>query len=230
MLLRMTLLVLLLSCDADLMARAAARAEAFDLRGALEIVRAAGDCDEALGAAEYLEGLIGAAAAVEQGGTVDSLRELRSAANALSRRAEQSGRRWEAASLALRAVAAASQHERGEMGVYLAEATRIEALVLGAGVGGTPFITVHELAGDLWLQVHQFADARAAYARAASLVRRTPRIMLGLARTAERLNDTAAACAEYQSLLKWWDSAPRASTPSEIDEARRRAAPLCRHR
>ena len=226
----MILLILLSTCDAAVMAKAAARAEALDLRGALEIVRTAGDCDEALGGAEYLEGLIGARTAVEQGGTVDSLREVRSAANALSRRAERGGRRWEAASLALRAVAAASQQERGEMGIYLAEAMRVEGLVLAAGLAGAPFMTVHELAGDLWLQVHQFADARAAYARAASLVGRTPRIMHGLARAAERLDDARGACAEYDALLKWWERVPRGATPPEIDDARRRAASLCRRR
>ncbi|MGH8187455.1 MAG: hypothetical protein ACREUC_12915, partial [Steroidobacteraceae bacterium] len=92
-----------------IVSKAAARADGFDLPGALEVVRRAGDCDEAAGAVEYLEGLLGAAEAVKQGGTVDSLREVRSAINALSRRAETAGRRWEAASLALRAVAAASQ-------------------------------------------------------------------------------------------------------------------------
>jgi hypothetical protein len=220
------LILILVSCDPGILQRAAAHADAFDLRGALEVVRTAGDCDEAAGTAEYLEGLIGAAEAVEQGGTVDSLREVRSATHALSRRSEQGNRRWEAASVALRAVAAASQQERGEMAVYLAEATRVEGLLLTARLPGAPFITVHELAGDLWLQVHQFADARAAYLRAASLVGHTPRIKLGLARAAERLKDRSAACVEYRSLLVWWDGAPRSTTAPEIRDARTRAQSL----
>lgn len=223
----MLLILLLGSCDPAILERAAAHAQGFDLRGALEVVRTAGDCDEARGAAEYLEGLIGAAEAIEHGGTVDSLREVRSATHALSRRSEQGGRRWEAASVALRAVAAASQQERAEMGIYLAEATRVEALLLAARLPGAPLITVHELAGDLWLQVHQFADARAAYVRAASLVGHTPRITLGLARAADRLKDPSVACAEYRSFLTWWDSVPRSSTPREIHEARTRAKSLC---
>jgi hypothetical protein len=222
------LLILLLgSCDPAIVTKAAARAEEFDLRGALEVVRTAGDCDETAGAAEYLEGLLGAAEAFERGGTVDSLREVRSATHALSRRSEQGNRRWEAASVALRAVAAASQQERAEMAVYLAEATRVEGWLLTARLPGAPFITVHELAGDLWLQVHQFADARAAYLRAASLVGHTPRIKLGLARAAERLKDSSAACIEYRSLLEWWDGAPRSTTPPEIRDARTRAQSLC---
>ena len=224
----MSLLILILaSCDPAILQRAGAQAQAFDLRGALEVVRTAGDCDEAAGAAEYLEGLIGAATAVERGGTVDSLREVRSAIHALSRRSEQGDRRWEAASIALRAVAAASQQERGELAVYLAEAMRVEGLLLAARLPGAPLITVHELAADLWLQVHQFADARAAYLRAAALVGHTPRIRLGLARTADRLKDAAAACAEYKSFLAWWDSVPRSTATREVGDARARAQALC---
>jgi hypothetical protein len=122
------------------------------------------------------------------------------------------------ASLALRAVAAASQYERDEMAVYLAEATRIEGLLLAASQPGAPFITAHELAGDLWLQVHRFEDARRAYARAAERVGRTPRVRLGLARVAARLQDPALACQEYRWLLEAWGD--RGETPPEIAEAR----------
>jgi hypothetical protein len=217
------LLLLGLACDPALLARANARAEAFDLKGALEAARAAGDCDEAGGSVEYLEGLLGAVDAVAQGGTMDSLREVRSATNALSRRSEASDRRWEAASLGLRAVAAASQYERGELGIYLAEALRVERLLLSAGLRGAPFISIHELAGDLWYQVDQFDDARAAYERAAAAVGRTPRVRLGLARAAEKLKDVNTACAEYQAIVAWWESVRRdGAPPPEIVEARAR--------
>ena len=205
----------------------AARADAFDLRGALAQVRTAADCQEADGAAEYLEGLLVVAAAVDGGGTGDALRDLRSASHALSRRAEQGGRRWEVASLSLRAAAAAAQQERGEMAIYLAEATRIEALLLAARLPGAPFVTAHELAGDLWLRVHQFADARAAYLRAASLVGYTARIKLGLARAADRLDEAGGACSWYRSLLEWWASVPRETAPPEIVDAQARAQSLC---
>jgi hypothetical protein len=214
------------ACDAAL-AAARAQAEAFDPPGALESARTAGDCDEAAGAVEYLEGLLGAREAMKQGGTMESLREVRSAANALSRRAEGGQRRWEVASLALRAVAAASQYERDEMAVYLAEATRIEGLLLAASHPGAPFVTAHELAGDLWLQVHRFEDARQAYAIAAERVGRTPRVRLGLARVAIQLAEPALACQEYRWLLDVWGD--RRDTPPEIVEARTyvAAAPGC---
>jgi hypothetical protein len=229
----MVLLILLgqlATCSPEALGRlgaAAARVEAFDLRGAIEIARSTGECDEAAGAVEYLDGLLGAAEAVKAGGTVDSLRDVRSAANALSRRAEGGHRRWEVASLALRAVAAASQYERDEMAVYLAEATRIEGLLLAATQPGAPFVTAHELAGDLWLQVHRFEDARTAYTRAAERVGRTPRVRLGLARTAIRLDRPDLACQEYRWLLEAWGN--RREQPPEISEARTyvAAAPGC---
>lgn len=224
----MPLLILLLAtCDAAVLARAAARGAWFDLPGAHELARAAGDCDEAAGTIEYLDGLLGAPEAMEQGGTIDSLREVRSAANALSRRAEGGNRHWEAASLALRAVVAASQQERAEMAIYLAEAARVEELLHAAGLPGAPVVTAHELAGDLWLQVHQYADARAAYLRAAAVVGSTPRVRLGLARSADRLKDAASACAEYQALLRDWSAGARDRTPREIADAERRAPTVC---
>jgi hypothetical protein len=223
------LILLLTACGPDAMAivsKAAARADSFDLPGALEVARRAGDCDEAAGGAEYLEGLLGAAEAVKHGGTVDSLREVRSAVNALSRRSETAGRRWEAASAALRAVAAASQYERAEMTVFLAEATRVEALLVAAGLPGAPFISAHELAGDLWMQLHGYAEARVAYVGAAKVVGRTGRVRLGLARAAAGLKDVTGACVEYRSLIEWWEERKQAATPPEIAEARTYIASL----
>jgi hypothetical protein len=203
---------------ASALGAAAARAETFDLAGALDLARKAAGCDEADGTVEFLEGLLGARAAVKAGGTMDSLREVRSAANALSRRAEGGNRRWEAASLAMRAVAAASQYERDEMALYLAEAIRVEALLISAKLPGAPLVSAHELAGDLWLQVDRFDDARAAYMLAAERVGRTPRVRLGLARVAARLRERERACEEYRWLDQWWGN--RLDPPPEIVGAR----------
>jgi hypothetical protein len=228
MLLRtVSVLLLLLTCDAAVLASAAKRAEAFDLRGAVEILRAAGTCEDAGGGVEYLEGLLAMNDAFDGGGTEASLRDVRSAANALSRRAEGGDRRWEAASMAMRAIPAASQQERAEMTIYLAEAMRVEGLLLTAKLPPVPYVTVHELGGDLWMKLHQFADARAAYLRAGSVVGYTPRVRLGLARTAERLGDAAGACGEYRTLLAWWDREPRNMTPPEVADARTQATAVC---
>ncbi|HLG55160.1 MAG TPA: hypothetical protein VI485_07505 [Vicinamibacterales bacterium] len=89
---------------------------------------------------------------------------------------------------------------------------------LSAGLPGTPMITAHEAAGDLWLQVHRYEDARRAYVRAAERIGATPRVTLGLARTAARLGDMAAACTQYRALVTSWKEA--AAEPPEISEAR----------
>jgi cytochrome c-type biogenesis protein CcmH/NrfG len=47
-------------------------------------------------------------------------------------------------------------------------------------------ISALEVAGELWLQVHRFEDARAAFERAARQVGTTPRIADGLARSVPR--------------------------------------------
>jgi hypothetical protein len=211
----------LVTCDSAGTAavmEARAKGEAFDLGGALEAARAGTGCDEAEGTVEYLEGLVAARAAVKTGGATDSLRDVRSAANALSRRAEGGNRRWEVASLLIRAAGAATQYERDEMAVYLAEAVRIEGLLLDAQQPAPPIVTAHELAGELWLQVDRYEDARQAYLRAADRVGRTGRVHLGLARSAARLNDTPIACREYTWLLEWWGERP--GLPPEIEEAR----------
>ena len=49
---------------------------------------------------------------------------------------------------------------------------------------GAPIVSAYEVAGDLWLQVHRFDDARRAYVTAAEQVGSTRRVTLGLARTA----------------------------------------------
>jgi hypothetical protein len=219
------LIVLLAACDPAALKTAALRAESFDLAGALTAARAAGDCDEASGTVELLEGLLAAPAAVSTGGTTDSLRDLRSAANALSRRAEGGDRRWEVASMMMRAVAAASQYERGEMAIYIAEATRVEAVLQAANMPRVPLISAHELAGDLWLQVHRFEDARSAYQRAGQAVGRTGRVRLGLARAAVRLIDRQSACLEYRSFMDWWGA--RGETSQEVIEARTFLASSC---
>jgi hypothetical protein len=212
------------SCSAAaqaLIEQASTRAEEFDLPGALTLLKeAASDagCDEAGARFEYVEGLLGAKEAARHGGTVDSLRDVRSAVHALLWRAERKGGAWEVASVALQATIAASQYEREEMGVYLQHATHMELLQLAAGQRGVPLISALELAGDLWLQVHRFEDARQAYQRAMMHLGRTGRIALGLARAAARLQDERAACADYRRLLDWWGT--RTTTPPEIEEAR----------
>ena len=52
---------------------------------------------------------------------------------------------------------------------------------------GAPGITAHEAAGELWLRVRRYADAKRAYEHARSVVGSTPLIEAGLARAEEAL-------------------------------------------
>jgi hypothetical protein len=87
-----------------------------------------------------------------------------------------------------------------------------------AGLPGAPLLSAAEVAGDLWLQVHRYEDARRAYAEAAARVGTTLRVLAGLARSARRLNDADAACSSYRQLLDMWGG--RTGLPLEIAEAR----------
>jgi hypothetical protein len=88
----------------------------------------------------------------------------------------------EIARLVLLAAAAAAQSERDEMAVYLTHAVEMESLQRAAGQPGAPGLSALEAAGDLWLQVYRYDEARAAYERAAREIGMTPRVKAGLAR------------------------------------------------
>ncbi len=96
----------------------------------------------------------------------------------------------------LRAAVAAAQDERDEMQLYLALGRDLAAsLTLGAQARLWP-LPIDEVEGELWLEVDRFADARAAFERAAAAARGA-RGTIGLALTADRLKDAPAACAAY---------------------------------
>ena len=96
----------------------------------------------------------------------------------------------------LRAAVAAAQDERDEMQVYLALGRDLAvSLALGAQTRLWP-LPIDEVEGELWLEVDRFADARAAFERAAA-AGRGARGTIGLALTADRLKDVPAACAAY---------------------------------
>jgi hypothetical protein len=200
--------------------QAAAAAEAFETTRATALLRraAAGGCAEADIAAWYLTGLDAAREAYAAGGDERSLAPVRAAEEALARHERQGSVRAGIARVALMAAAAAAQSERDDVKVFLQHATQLETAALAAGGAGAPLATAHEVAGDLWLRVHRFDAARAAYLDAAAVAGRTPRILIGLARTADRLKDPAAACDAYAGLTTWWGT--RRETPREIVEAR----------
>ena len=210
---------------AALMRAASERAAAFDLAGAAERLAAAwkARCADAELPALYLRSWLDAREAYRFGGSPESLRPVAAALAALKSISENATAPGTAASariafFVIEAAAAASQRERDSLSLLIEHAVQLESVRLAAGLTGAPIITAHEAAGDLWLQVHRYEDARRAYLRAVERVGATPRVTLGLARTAARLKDVPAVCAQYRTLVGLWTRA--SSEPREIAEAR----------
>jgi hypothetical protein len=196
------------------------RGTEFDLDGALNLLTLAAGQGDAYAhvAALYIRGLIAARDAFREGGDSTALAPVEMSMMALGEISGGQAGGPEIARLVLQAAAAAAQSERDEMRLYIESAVQMESLQLAAGQGGAPILPAAEIAGDLWLQVHRYDEARRAYAEAEKRIGSTPRVLSGLARTARRLNDTSAACAAYQRLIDVWGA--RSESPLEIAEAR----------
>ena len=160
---------------------AQALASEFDLAGAAKILASAGQRGDLFAqlAAVYVRGLIDAHEASRQGGSPDSLTPVRQAIAWLEIVANGRPGSAEIARLMLQAAAAAAQSEREEMRLYLDTAIRMETLQRAAGMAGAPIIAAAETAGDLWLQVHRYDEARRAYEEAAERVGSSLRILAG---------------------------------------------------
>lgn len=165
----------------------------------------------------YLRGLVAARAAYAKGGDDASLAPVRTAIAAVGERAAL-GDVAEIVGFVLRAAVAAAQSERDEMSVLLAQALQVERGRGARGLGGAPLVTAHEMAGDLWLQVHRFDEAAAAYRVARAYAGDSPRVTVGLARALARQNQAAPACEEYRRLATQ-AGALRATMPEELTEA-----------
>lgn len=206
---------------------ALARASTFDVSGAIAGLEQPPlrSCEAARVAAIYLRGLQAAREAYRTGGDDASLAPVRAAAKALEEEfARSQDRRVEISRVVLLAAEAAAQSERGDMEVFLTHAATLERQLLLAGERGAPGVSAHEAAGDLWLQVHRFDAARAAYQAAIELMGATPRTTLGLARVALRTHDDATACRSYAALLQMMS----ATTAAELGEVREAlASPRC---
>ena len=188
------------------------RADAFDLHAAMERLEAAitAGCASAQVQATYLRGWIAARAAYQSGGSPESLKEVQAAVAALNIAGER------IAAYVLQAAAEAARSERDSLGLFIEQAVQLESVRLAGGRPPAPIISAHEAAGELWLQVHRYEDARRAYLRAAERIGTTPRITLGLARAAARLRDVPEACRQYVALAAAWKDSRR---PIEIGEA-----------
>lgn len=100
------------------------------------------------------------------------------------------------ADVAIRAAVSAAQDERDEMEVFLAHARDLSDAMALAGAPAQWPLPIDELAGELWLEVDRYPEARDAYLRA-TRVKPTANAWVGLARASDRLGDLVAACAAY---------------------------------
>lgn len=207
-------------CTADevsALADAGRLVRSFDLPGAVKRLEGtATGCDTTHLALLYFRGLQAARAAYPNGGDNASLIPVTQAIAELERYVATNPRA-ELLRVTLMAAAAAAQSERSDMALLLEQATTLEEKMVATSSTGAPGITAHEVAGDLWLQVHRFDTSRAAYQRASELFGPTPGIALGLARVAVQLHDDVRACDAYRWLVTQWSST---SAPAEIVEAR----------
>ena len=201
-------------------AAAQLHADTFDLAGAAQRLQAAvmSGCEDAVLPSVYLRGWIAAREAYRVGGSPESLRSV-SRSIAMLQEISRTGQA-QIAALVLQAAAAAAQSERDDLALMINYAIELEDRNLAAKRRGLPMITAHEAAGDLWLQVHRYDDARRAYTTAAERLGVTPRITLGLARLAVRIDALATACRQYQVLIASWKGEGTAVEPSELSEAR----------
>lgn len=104
----------------------------------------------------------------------------------------------------VRAAVAAAQDERDEMSLYLTHAQGLaEALRLARREVRWP-LPLELAAGELWLEVDRYAEARDAFERAAD----GPRTALGRARVLERTAGRDEACRAYRGVE------PLASSPA----------------
>ena len=137
--------------------------------------------------AVYLRGWEAATEAARVGGSQEALTPVRETIATLERMSRGVHGQAEIAQYVLLAAAGAAQEERDEMALFIQHAVDLEREQLDASQPGAPGITAHEAAGDLWLLVRRYDDAKRAYERARTVIGPTPRIQSGLARAEEAL-------------------------------------------
>ena len=137
---------------------------------------------------------------------IDAVRAVRPATALLAQMAAY-------ADAVLRAAVAAAQDERDEMQVYLAHArTLADSLALARVTRPWP-LPIDAVAGELWLEVDRFAEARDAFARVTD-GGLAERAAFGAGRALEQLEEARAACGAYRR------AAAGALVPDWADRAR----------
>ena len=216
------------SACSQVLARARTLAERFQMAQAEQALgeRVRRGCDVRV-AITYLRGLQAAREASAKGGSEESLMPLRRAVADLDAMGEAGGP-TEIASLVLRAAAAAAQSEREEMAVVLAQALQVERARGARGADGAPVLSAHQMAGELWLQVHRYDEAAAAFLVARGVAGDSPRGAVGLARARARDGRIPEACDLYRAVERMAPDV-RAVMKAEVAEAQEfLRQPACR--
>lgn len=216
------------SACSQLLARARTLAERFQMAQAEQVLGDPGrrGCDVRV-ATMYLRGLRAAREASAKGGDAESLAPVRRAVADLEAMGDAGGPA-EIASLILRAAAAAAQSEREEMAVVLAQALQVERAGGARGADGAPILSAHQMAGDLWLQVHRYDEAAAAFLVARGVAGDAPRVTVGLARALAREGRIPDACDAYRTVERFAADV-RTVMKAEVAEAREfLGRPACR--
>jgi tetratricopeptide (TPR) repeat protein len=100
---------------------------------------------------------------------------------------------------------------------WMQEAAALEVSTPKHAVTPAPTLPAHELLGDLFMAQQRPADALAAYRRSLELYPRRFNSLLGAARAARAIGDSASAIASYRQLV---DVGRRGSRRHELREAR----------
>lgn len=219
------------SCSGDAarhVSDALRRGQIFDLDGAATAYTAAvsAGCAAAQAPLIYVRGLLAARAAGAQYGAAGTLQPVKQAITDLQPFAA-SDPVARAMQAVLRAGMPAAQRERAEMALFIDEMLRMESLQLEAKQPPLPVLSAHEMAGQYWLQLRLYDEARRAFDVAAARIGQTPHVLIGAARAAAGAKNGPAACGQYRLLLAWWND--RVGPPPEITEAQAFVAqPQCR--
>ncbi|HXG89179.1 MAG TPA: hypothetical protein VNJ02_12650 [Vicinamibacterales bacterium] len=144
-------------------------------------------------------GWLAARRVASQGGAPDLLAPVRSSLNELEQLRDDPGVALEVeyAQTAIRAAVAAAQEERGELELLLDHARDLAERLHARGRDAVWPRSFNVLAGELWLEVDRYDQARMAFTRALASAGE-PIAAIGLARANVRLGNHSAACDAYR--------------------------------
>jgi tetratricopeptide (TPR) repeat protein len=167
----------------------------------------------------YVRGVL-AARSAWPGGRPERLAVARAAAERLQQLGESEGvfSRSEARRTAVLAAMAGAQEEREEMALLLSHAQYLDMRLGGSGAADDTVLPLEELAGDLWLQVHRYADALDHYRSATAAAPERTRAWLGRARAAREVGDAEEAHQAAVRVLSAWDNADAGAPKEEMLE------------